>query len=76
MDVYNNESWKKRIERFKFSIYKSVYVDENAKQELLLDLLQVYTLIQNFSKLFVYGNSHTIFTISSKYFIYFQKYFI
>ena len=35
------ETWKMRLEKFQLSFYKSVYVDENAKQELLFDLLQV-----------------------------------
>lgn len=35
------ETWKIRLEKFQVSFYKSVYVDENAKQELLFDLLQV-----------------------------------
>ena len=35
------ETWKIRLEKFQLSFYTSVYIDENAKQELIFDLLQV-----------------------------------
>ena len=39
------ETWKIRLEKFQLSFYTSVYIDENAKQELLFDLLQVNDFI-------------------------------
>ena len=45
---FNVESWKTRLENFKLSFYNSVYIDENTKQELLLDLLQVDIKLSNY----------------------------
>ena len=39
------ETWKIRLEKFQLSFYTSVYIDENAKQELIFDLLQVIFIL-------------------------------
>lgn len=39
MDV--GERWKSRLAKFNNSIYHSVFIEEDVKKEILLDILQV-----------------------------------